>query len=336
MLVSVCIVAYNEERKLPLILSDIKNQTYEHEKMEIVLINSKSTDRTRDIMKTFQKEESGFSKIVIEDNLKKNQAAGWNEAIKVSSGNVIIRIDAHARIPENFVEKNMESIRKGEYVVGGPRPNIVDEPTIWKQVLLKAESSMFGSGISSFRRKTIEKKYVKSVFHGAYRREVFKKVGGFNENLGRTEDNELHYRIRKAGYKICYNLDIISYQFVRGTFRQMIKQKFGNGYWIGLTTGVCPGCLSIYYFVPCGFCVALLLSLILYIMKKPIPLITLNILYWCTNVLMTLGSINNEKKYIEEILLPFIFFFLHLAYGIGTIIGLVQMPFKRKKLTSQN
>ena len=299
MLVSVCIVAYNEERKLPLILSDIKNQTYEHEKMEIVLINSKSTDRTRDIMKTFQKEESGFSKIVIEDNLKKNQAAGWNEAIKVSSGNVIIRIDAHARIPENFVEKNMESIRKGEYVVGGPRPNIVDEPTIWKQVLLKAESSMFGSGISSFRRKTKEKKYVKSVFHGAYRREVFKKVGGFNENLGRTEDNELHYRIRKAGYKICYNPDIISYQFVRGTFRQMIKQKFGNGYWIGLTTGVCPGCLSIYYFVPCGFCVALLLSLILYIMKKPIPLITLNILYWCTNVLMTLGSINNEKKYID-------------------------------------
>ena len=176
---------------------------------------------------------------------------------------MIIRIDAHARIPEDFVQKNIKNIEAGEFVVGGPRPNTVDHPTEWKKILLLAESSMFGSGIASFRRKSSERKYVKSVFHGAYRREVFEKVGGFNENLGRTEDNELHYRIRKAGYKICYDPEIISYQFVRGTLKQMMKQKYGNGYWIGLTTGVCPECLSIYYFVPFSFLIALLGSMLI-------------------------------------------------------------------------
>lgn len=64
-------------------------------------------------------------------------------------------------------------------------------------------------------RKGNHKTYVKSVFHGAYRKEIFEKAGLFNENLGRTEDNEMHYRIRKAGYKICFNPDIISYQNIR-------------------------------------------------------------------------------------------------------------------------
>ena len=218
----------------------------------------------------------------------------------------------------------------GEFVVGGPRPNTVDHPTEWKKILLLAESSMFGSGIASFRRKSSERKYVKSVFHGAYRREVFEKVGGFNENLGRTEDNELHYRIRKAGYKICYDPEIISYQFVRGTLKQMMKQKYGNGYWIGLTTGVCPECLSIYYFVPFSFLIALLGSMLLCGMKKPVPFVLLNVMYWGTNILMTFGSVKNEKKQIGQVLLPIIFFLLHIAYGVGTLVGLIQMPFKRK------
>ena len=108
----------------------------------------------------------------------------------------------------------------------------------------------FGSSIATYRRSH-HKTYVKSVFHGAYRREVFEKAGLFNENLGRTEDNEMHYRILKAGYKICYNPKIISYQHTRNTWRGMIKQNYGNGYWIGLTVGICPRCFSIYHFVNC-------------------------------------------------------------------------------------
>ena len=110
MRVSVCIVAYNEERTLPLLLADIKKQTYDHTKMEIVLIESMSTDQTREVMNLFKEENNEFENVLICENPKKKQASGWNVAIASSSGDVIIRIDAHARIPEDFVQKNIKNI----------------------------------------------------------------------------------------------------------------------------------------------------------------------------------------------------------------------------------
>ena len=112
MRVSVCVVAYNEERTLPLLLSDIKKQTYEHKKIEIVLVDSMSTDQTREAMNLFKKENNEFENVLIRENPKKKQASGWNVAIASSSGDVIIRIDAHARIPEDFVQKNIKNIEE--------------------------------------------------------------------------------------------------------------------------------------------------------------------------------------------------------------------------------
>ena len=208
MIVSLCVVAYNEEKVLNKLLEDIKSQDYDHTKMEIVLIDSMSTDSTKEIMNDFQQQEKDFKKIQVLDNPGKKQAAGWNVAINNFSGDVMIRVDAHASIPREFVRKNVEILETGEMVSGGPRPNIIDESTPWKETLLLAEQSMFGSSMASYRRSQ-KKQYVKSLFHGAYRREVLEKVGGFDEQLGRTEDNEFHYRIRKAGYKICYSPGII-------------------------------------------------------------------------------------------------------------------------------
>lgn len=229
MLVSFCVIAYNEEKAISSLFNDIRNQDYPHDKMEVIFVNAMSEDRTRQLMEEFSKENNGFRRVVVLDNPKKIQAAGWNVAIKEAKGDIIMRIDAHTVIPKEFVSKNVECIQSGENVSGGPRPNIAEEDTPWKHTLLLAERSMFGSSIAPYR-KGHHKSYVKSVFHGAYRREVFEKAGLFNENLGRTEDNEMHYRIREAGYKICYNPKIISYQHTRNTWSSMIRQKYGNGY----------------------------------------------------------------------------------------------------------
>lgn len=332
MIVSVCIIAYNEENTLSSLFSDIVNQDYPHDKMEIVLVNSMSADNTRKIMEEFAKKNYGFLDVRIFDNQKKIQAAGWNVAIKNAIGDIIIRIDAHTMIPKEFVSKNVLCIKGGEDVSGGPRPNIAEDHTPWKETLLLAEKSMFGSSIAAYRRSH-HKAYVKSVFHGAYKRGVFEKVGLFNENLGRTEDNEMHYRITKAGYKICYNPNIISYQHTRNTWKGMIRQKYGNGYWIGLTLGVCPGCLSIYHLVPFGFVVALIITGVVAMWKSSVPVNVLVLAYAAVNMLMSVAAILKEKKkYIGCILLPLIFFSLHVSYGIGTIIGLIKMPFWKHKI----
>lgn len=93
----------------------------------------------------------------------KIQSCGWNAVIDAFTTEALIRIDAHSSIPEDFVEKNVNALSEGEYVTGGMRPNIVEGDSAWQQVMLLAESSMFGSSIADFRRKE-KKAYVKSFF----------------------------------------------------------------------------------------------------------------------------------------------------------------------------
>lgn len=326
MIISVCVVAYNEERALPDLLECIKSQDYPHDKIEVVLIDSMSDDTTKTIMKRFSDENKDFKNIQILDNPGKKQAMGWNVAIKNYRGDAILRVDAHATIPFDFVRKNVEVLESGEFVSGGIRPNIIQEKTSWKETLLLAESSMFGSSAASYRRSE-KKSYVKSVFHGAYKREVFDNVGGFDEQLGRTEDNEIHYRIRKAGYKICYSPDIISYQHTRSTLKGMLKQKYGNGYWVALTLKVCPGCLSFYHFVPLCFVIGIIGVSILKAIGYPFFSYLMWGMYWLCAVLMSFIAVKGQKKNLYQLSLPILFFLLHVSYGIGSLVGMMKLPF---------
>ena len=326
MTVSLCVIAYNEEEALPRLLKDIVQQDYPAEQMEIVLVDSMSEDRTRRIMEQFQKDNLRYKRVVVTENVKKNQAAGWNVAIRNSQEEVIIRVDAHASIPADFVRKNIECLKTGEYVSGGPRPNIAETPTNWQNVLLLAESSMFGSSIAKYRRKA-EKTYVDSMFHAAYRREVFVKSGLFDEQLGRTEDNEMHYRIRKNGYKLCFDPAIQSYQFTRSTLKKMLKQKFGNGKWVVLTLKACPQCLSVFHFVPLAFVMGIALTTGLAVFHYPLLAVVMWILYWGLAVIMAILSVKGQKKCIQQLVLPVLFFLLHVSYGTGSIAGLIRLPF---------
>ena len=325
MTVSLCVVAYNEERFLPTLLDDLKNQTYSHKATEIILVDGGSEDSTKKIMSDFKKEyESDYIAIKVLDNPKRNQAAGWNVAITNATSDVIIRIDAHTRIPTTFTEKNILLQEAGEFVTGGVRPCLIEEPTPWRETLLEVENALFGSGIADSRHCD-KKKYVKSMFHAAYRRSVFDRVGLFNEKLLRTEDNEMHYRIRKAGYKLCFDPEIISYQFARSSLKKMIKQKYGNGYWIGITIGICPKCTSVYHFVPCVFVCAIIFTTLLWILG----IWQLACLMWSAYFIFTLVSmfitIKNGKWNRWTFCMPFLFLILHICYGVGTLVGLFNI-----------
>ena len=341
MTVSLCIVAYNEEEALHLLLEQVKAQSFPKKKTEIVLVDSASSDGTKDIFRRFADDNKNeYFSVQVLDNPKRSQAAGWNTAISAALGDVIIRLDAHAEIPEDFIEENMKLIESGEDVCGGARPNKIQSPTPMKEVLYLAESSMFGSSPAQYRRRTGEKKYVDSVFHAAYRRSVFEKVGGFNEDLGRTEDNGLHWRIRSAGFRICQGGEIVSYQYIRGKLSSMLKQKYGNGKWIGLTMGVCYQCISSFHFVPFLFALCLLCSLILFVSSfitgllwMAYPFILVFGIYLLADIMMAVAAVASyPKKHPLQLLLPVFFFLLHCAYGVGTAVGLLQLPFYKHKI----
>ena len=333
--VSLCVVAYNEEQFLPNLLKDLKNQTYPHNLIEIILINSMSTDKTKDIMEDFAKNEKSFYNIQVLDNVDKIQAAGWNVAISNAKSDVIIRIDAHTHIPEDFTKKNMELQESGEFVTGGVRPCLIDDTTPWKEMLLESENSMFGSSISK-GRKAKKSEYVNSVFHAAYKKEVFDKVGLFNTKLLRTEDNEMHYRIRQAGYKIYCDTDIVSYQYARSNLRKMIKQKYGNGYWIGITLGVCSKCISLFHLIPFAFVLGIIGTSILALLSIWQLAAIMWVAYLAFTLFGTFVSIVNKKANRWTFLMPVIFFILHCSYGIGTLLGIINIPQFKSKLKRGN
>lgn len=345
MKITLAVVAYNEEKYLPRLLEDVKAQDYPHDEIEVLFVDSASTDGTRDVMEEFLSAGEEFYNVAIKENPKKRLSAGCNVAIESFTTDALVRVDAHARIPSDFISACVSALSDDEYVVGGARPTICEEEGGFSKVLWMAEESMFGSSVSSARRKTSdgekkdaprEKKYVNSVFHVCYRREVTEKCGGFREDLGRTEDNEFYYRIRKNGYRIYNSPDIYSEQYIRPSFGKMIKQKTGNGYWIGRTLGFVPGCISIYHLVPLAFILAIATTAVMAICGWLMPLQLLGSLYLSVAVLMAIFAAfklqyEGERVPASAILLPVIFFCLHVCYGAGTFLGILSIPFGRKR-----
>ena len=327
MLISLCIIAFNEENSLEGLFKNITAQDYPKSDTQIVLVNNCSTDRTKKLMLDFAENNKDYHSVSVVDCKLGLQAGAWNTAIINSDGDVIIRLDAHSSIPTDFISKNAKCISEGEYVCGGGRPAKAKNETPWQLTLLAAEESLFGSSFAVYRRENTKKQYVDSIFHGAYRREVFAKVGGFNEQLGRTEDNEMHYRIRKAGYKICCDPNIKSFQYIRSTLPGMIKQKFGNGLWVALTLGVCPGCISLFHLAPLALVCALVLFSLLCLVGVCFPLIILAALYLVFDISITAAAIATQRRQPQFCFLPLIFPLLHLSYGIGSLIGIIKMPF---------
>ena len=322
MLVSVVVGLLNEEKFLPRLIEDFKKQTYDHDEIELIFIDGMSKDDSWKILEDFKNSNHDFYDVVLLKNPKVILSAGMNVGIKAARGECILKVDCHSHITDNFIENNVKIIEEGEDVCGGPRPNIIENADNFSKTLLLVEENMFGSGIADYRKKTT-KKYVSSVFQGMYKKSIFDKIGLLDEKVGRVEDNELHYRIRKNGYKIRYSNDILSYQYTRPTLKRMLKQKYSNGYWIGKVSHVYPKAFSIFHFVPLAFVLAIIFSLCM-IPITSIFIILLSSVYFLFTILITIMTIINNKFNITILLMPIILFLIHVYYGVGTLVGLIK------------
>lgn len=326
MKVSFIIIAYNAEKTLPSLLENLKKQDYDHKKIEVILVDSNSSDKTKYIMEEFKNSNLDFNHICVANNPKKTLPCGWNVALEKVTGEIVLRVDAHTSIPTDFISSNVNCIRSGEDICGGKVESILESDDGIQKTLLVAENSALGGGIAKFRRSN-KKEYVSTLAFASYKKEVFDKVGRYNESLARTEDNEMHYRMKEAGYKFCLDPNIKSQRFARSSFGKLIKQKYLNGYWIGLTMGVQPKCFSIYHFVPFIFVMSIIITSILSALGWPLMLYLLGGAYLLANIMLTVVAFITEDFNIFNLCLPVIFFAMHISYGLGTLIGLIKMPF---------
>ena len=326
-LVSFSIITRNAQRYLLPVFDDIINQDYPKDRLELILVDGHSQDNSIFLMSDFKSKHPEIA-IKILNSHKFILASGWNIALSNSTGDIILRVDAHSRIPVDFIRKNVEAIAKGENIVGGQRITIrPKEPC--QQVIYLTEISRFGASTAAYRNRN-NAGYVDTLAHAAYSRSVFEVVGGYDERLGRTEDNEMHYRMKKSGFKFYYNPEIKSFHASRGNLYALLKQKYSNGLGIGLTMGVQPRCFSLRHFLPLFFVVALLGSILLGLVNAFWqPFVILVGIYLIPDLFFSFESMRKAKPNAKIICLglPAVFFLMHFAYGFGTVIGLIKMPY---------
>ncbi|MFY9263641.1 MAG: glycosyltransferase family 2 protein [Arcanobacterium sp.] len=327
--VSLIIIAFNEENYLKPVLDNVLEQDYPLNKIELILVDSASEDRTKELMEAFaDKHTNTFLDVKVLDNPQRILPAGWNVALPECTGDIITRWDAHAEFASDFISSVVAVLGEGEDVCGGPRPTKVADESNLQELLLLVEESAFGASFAKYRGEGTTDSYVDAVFHGSYRREVFDKVGLFDERLVRTEDNDIFYRIRQAGYRIKFDPRINSTQIIRPTVKGMIKQKFANGFWIGKTLFIQPGAVGKHHLVPLVFVSALGATSLLALRGIRTPLKLLSGSYVVADLAMTLAALGSRDKKEKQnpylILLPLAFPTIHVAYGIGTVKGIIQ------------
>lgn len=328
--VSIIIPCRNEEKHISQCLNSLLDNSYPKDRIEIFVIDGMSEDNTRGIVKRYI-EKYSFIKLV--NNFKKIVPTALNIGIKKASGEIVIRVDAHNIYSSNYIEKLVLWIRKSKADnVGGIWITKPGAETVMAKAISLVLSHPFGVGNGLFRIGIKEPKYVDTVPFGAYKREVFDKIGLFNEKLIRNQDLEFNLRLKKAEGKILLIPDIVSYYYARSTLRALAKNNFSNGFWVIYSTKFAKIPFSVRHLIPFFFVLSICGSLILsFIYRFFIYLFVLvSVTYLISNVFFSLRiSIQKGFKYFVPMIASFAT--LHFSYGFGSIWGLIKLAGKRLK-----
>lgn len=322
--VSVLLAIRNEGKFIARTLTAIIDQTYPTEKMEIVIADGLSTDETRDIVRSF---ESSHKHIVLLDNPGKIVSTGLNLALNSAHGDVIVRVDGHTVIEHDYVEQCVAALSRTRADNVGGRMNAVGERAVARAISC-ATSSPFGVGGGRFHYSEAEE-WADTVYMGAWPRSVFDRVGGFDEEMVRNQDDEFNYRLRELGGRILLSPLIKSEYYNRSSFSKLWSQYFQYGYWKVRVMQKHPRQMQWRQFVPAAFVFSLLVfgaGSFLFPWSRVIGS-GIVALYLIANLSASIiaGLKGNVRSFY---LLPICFAILHVSYGLGFLKGLVHF---RKK-----
>ena len=300
-------------------LNGVLAQDYPSELMEVVVVDGMSDDGTRKIITDFQI-RNPKSEIHILDNPGKIVPSGLNIGLRQAKGQIIIRVDGHCVIAADYMQHCVTVLEEIEAdCVGGPMVT-VGETWAARSIAL-AQSSSFGVGGVAFRTGPTKPGYVDTVAFGAYRREVFDRIGTFDEELVRNQDDEFNFRLIQAGGKIWLDPSIRSIYYSRANLRSLWKQYFEYGLYKLRVIQKRKAIPSWRHLVPATFVLALLVTFVLASLNgQALWALVIAGPYVAANLIASLRTARSDWNTLP--LLPLAFLTLHLSYGIGFLWGL--------------
>lgn len=318
--VSVVIPARNEEGHIGESLAAVFAALAQYRGGEILVVDGRSSDRTREIVESFAATHPGVRLI---DNPRCTTPVGFNLGIGAARAAHVAIVSAHSRVDPGFFSAAFRRLDAGEAdVVGGPiRAEAASgRPLAW--LLAQVVSHPFGVGNSRFRVSS-DAGYVDAVPFAVFRREVFTRIGLFDEKLVRNQDTEFFGRAAAAGVRVFLEPGMGSVYFARGTLAGLLSQGFRNAYWNVLVWRMRPVAFQWRHLIPGLFTSGVLAGPLLAAYWRPAGwLFAAALLLYFGLACAAALQISRRSGRVLALVLPPIFFLYHFCYGAGSIVGL--------------
>lgn len=316
-------VAYIEECIAALYNCDLPQEA----ELSVHIVDGMSDDGTREKIHELT---TKYKTLKLVDNKKQLTPFAFNLGIEAGGKCDYVQIvGARHILSKNYLEEclNVLQSKKDVWCVGGRIENeYVSEQGA---IISKAMGTQFGMGIGNFR--TLNKSgYTDTVTSPMYPYWVFEKIGFFDEQLIRNQDDDFNFRVTKAGGKIYYENDISLKYYVRGNYSGLWRQMFQYGYWKVFVNKKHSTITTLRQLVPMLFVVYLILLI-------PLPLIGLKVigigsfpllLYILLNCLFSAQQANDSKEFGALIKTYCI---LHIGYGLGYLNGILHFVILNRK-----
>lgn len=333
-MLSVIMPIYNEEKYIAKCLDSILEQDYPKEDMELLLCDGMSKDRTREIIAEYQEK---YPWIQLLDNPKKIAPCAMNVGIKASKGDVIIRLDAHVTYPNNYFSLLVKKLNElpGAENVGAICNTLPVNETIEAQSIAAVLSSSFGMGNSHFRVGADKEMEVDTVPFGCFHRYIFDKVGMYDEELVRNQDDELNARIIKSGGKIYLIPELQCEYFARDTAKKVYKMFYQYGVFKPLVNKKLGSPATVRQFFPLFFVLGLLIGPVVCAFAPVLWYDYFAVIFlWL--LLATYFSVRESKNIKRILVQDWIYFVVHFGYGWGYIVGIYKILFHRPFVAPSN
>jgi glycosyltransferase involved in cell wall biosynthesis len=334
--VSIICPIYNEEKFISNCLDSIIQQDYPKEQIEVLLIDGMSTDKTRIIIKKYAEQ---YPFIYLLDNPQKIVPPALNIGIKAAKGDVIIRLDGHCIYPSNYVSLLTQKLFELQADnVGAVWNTLPAKDTSICRAIAIGVSHKFGVGNSMHKLGAKSIIETDTVPFGCFRRDVFDRIGFFDDDLIRNQDDEFNARIIKNGGKIFLVPDLVINYYARDKVAKMMKMFYQYGLFKPLVNKKIGYPATIRQFFPAFFLIGLLtggvlsyFSNIMYMLYLPVILFYL-LLAICFSIKESL----KWKDWKLVLILPYIFFTIHISYGWGYLKGIYQLLMRNKIVVNVN
>ena len=321
--VSIIVPCRNERRHIAACLDSILANEYPSDSLEILVVDGASDDGTRDLLEEYAR-NNGIIRWL--DNPARTAPAALNIGIRNSHGDIVMRMDAHCRYPDDYIASLVNWLEvSGADNVGGAWRTLPGSDTSVARAIAAAMSHPFGVGNAKFRLGTTVPQWVDTVPFGCYRRSVFDRVGLFDEELVRNQDDEFNQRLIQSGGRILLVPDAKIDYYARDSIKNVVRMYYQYGFFKPLAIRKLGRVGTVRQAVPGGLVasLAILLALSPWVLLSRAAFVILSIVY---DAAVVISSLHAGRRYGASVCawLLFVFPAIHFSYGIGSILGLVR------------